>query len=95
MQSNKSIGKHLISSLTMQYGDKLVERKGVCWHHSWENTSGLQYFCVLTEPQCSNGDIFHHVGDCSDYNIVASSFLSYKSVNRANCCLSAAGRLIS
>lgn len=92
MQSNKRTGKHLIRSLMMQNGDKLVERKSMWQHHSWENTYTSQCSCVLTEPQSSNGDIFHHAGDCSDYDIVAFSFRSYKSVNRVNCCLPAAGR---
>lgn len=95
MQSNKRIGKHLIRSLTMQNGDKPVKRKSVWWHHSWENTYTLQYACMLTELQCSNGDILHHNGACTDKDIAAFSFRLYKSVNRDNCCLPAAGRLIS
>lgn len=35
---------------------------------------------VCRQPQCSNGDIFHHVGDCSDYDIVAFSFRSCASL---------------
>lgn len=95
MQSNKRTGKHLIRSWMMQNGDKLVERKNIWQHHSWKNTSMLQCSCVLTKPQSSNGDIFHYAGAYRDYDIVAVSFRLYRSVNRADCCFPAAGRLIS